>query len=147
MPCHGIDGCFRGDEVNIGYRPHRAVRPTAIRVGRGPRHAAVVALDAGQGVARQTERNPRYDDLPPDRAPESGEDRREWIWVYGRRDGGSGSVPLDDVAELRCNGPRGCAGVTVIAAQSVRAGASGWVAAAALARSGAATGAPATGAR
>lgn len=207
MPCHGIDGCFRGDEVNIGYRPYRVTRPTAIRVGRGERHAPVVELATGQGVGRQTARNPDHDDLPPDRAPETGEDARAWIWVYGRRHGGSGWLPLEDaepavsppgrpcrgpagfdfepgvmpskhgphtscgtrlrgpsawrrrvcavpavyvrwspdgtawdyllegdVVELRCTGPRGFAGVTMIDAQNIAPGASGWVAAGALAR-------------
>jgi hypothetical protein len=207
MPCHGIDGCFRGDEVNIGYRPYRVVRATAIRVGRGERHAPVVELAAGQRLGRQTARNPGHDDLPPERPMQAGDDGRPWIWVYARRHGGSGWVPLEDtepsvsppgrpcrgpagfdfepgvmpskhgphtscgsrrfgpaarrrricaapavyirwspdgtawdyllggdVVELRSTGPRGFAGVTVLRAENVRPGASGWVPAAALAR-------------
>lgn len=199
MPCHGIDGCFRGDEVNIGYRPYRVIAPTAIRTGRGPSFAAVVALDPGQGLGRQTIRNPGHDDLPPDRPPETGADGRPWIWVYARKHGGSGWIALDDtepassppgrpcrgpagfdfepglmpskhgphtscgptalgparwrrrrvvedvylrwspdgtafdylhrddIVELRCSGPRGFAGVTVLEAQAHLPGTGGWV--------------------
>ena len=207
MPCHGIDGCFRGDEVNIGYRPYRATVATAIRTGPAPRYDIVVALDAGQGLGRQTVRNPGHDDLPPDRPAQRGEDGREWIWVYARKHGGSGWIPLEDTApatsppgrpcrgpagfdfepgimpskhgphtscgsraigsarwrrrrcaaasvylrwspdgtafdylhagdivELRCSGPRGFAGVTVVSAQTVAPGTSGWLDAGALAR-------------
>ena len=113
MPCHSIDGLFRGDEVNIGYRPHRAVRPTAIRTGAGPDFGPVVELRAGQGVGRQTERNPDHLDEPPDRAPRPGADGRPWVWVYARRQGGSGWIPLDDIERTEsppgrpCRGPAG----------------------------------------
>jgi hypothetical protein len=54
MSCHGIDGQFRGDEVNIGYRPYRTTRETAIRTGPGGDFDVVVALRPGQGLGRQT---------------------------------------------------------------------------------------------
>ncbi|HET6508010.1 MAG TPA: hypothetical protein VFG42_14565 [Baekduia sp.] len=113
MPCHHIDGCFRGDEVNIGYRPYRTTTATAIRTGRSPDRAVVVALDPGQGLGRQTVRNPGHDDLPADREPEAGADGRAWIWVYARRHGGSGWIPLEDVEPTEsppgrpCRGPAG----------------------------------------
>ncbi|HEY6758523.1 MAG TPA: hypothetical protein VI318_03500 [Baekduia sp.] len=113
MSCHGVDGLFHGDEVNIGYRPYRAQFPTAIRTGRGPEYATVVVLRAGQGLGRQTVRNPDHQDYPPNRPAEVGEDGRPWIWVYARSHGGSGWVPLDDVAATTsppgrpCRGPAG----------------------------------------
>ena len=113
MPCHGIDGCFRGDEVNIGYRPYRATVATAIRTGPAPRYDIVVALEAGQGLGRQTVRNPDHDDLPPDRPPQRGEDGRDWIWVYARKHGGSGWIPLEETEPATsppgrpCRGPAG----------------------------------------
>jgi hypothetical protein len=84
MPCFGVDGLYSGHEVNIGYRPWHTVRPTAIRVARDPAAAAVVALRAGQGLCRQTVRNPDHHDEPPDRPPAVGADGRDWIWVYAR---------------------------------------------------------------
>jgi hypothetical protein len=113
MPCHEIDGCFRGDEVNIGYRPYRTVTATALRTGRGPGYTTIVALEPGQGLGRQTVRNPDHDDLPPDRPPESGDDGQSWIWVYARRHGGSGWIPLSDTEPTTsppgrpCRGPAG----------------------------------------
>jgi hypothetical protein len=113
VPCHGIDGLFSGHEVNIGYRPYRAVRDTAIRVGRDARLQAVTPLHPGQGVGRQTVRNPDHDDLPPDRPPERDAGGREWVWVYARRQGGSGWIPLDDIEPTTsppgrpCRGPAG----------------------------------------
>ena len=113
MSCHGIDGCFRGDEVNIGYRPYRTIRDTALRSGPGAEFAVVVALDAGQGLGRQTVRNPDHLDLPPDRPAATGTDGRPWIWVYARRHGGSGWIPLADTEPTTsppgrpCRGPAG----------------------------------------
>jgi hypothetical protein len=113
VPCHAIDGCFRGDEVNIGYRPYRAVSPTAIRVGRDERFRVVDALEPGQGVGRQTVRNPDYDALPAHRPPQSGDDGRAWVWVYARAQGGSGWIPLEDIEPTvsppgrPCRGPAG----------------------------------------
>ncbi|HEY6758257.1 MAG TPA: hypothetical protein VI318_02160 [Baekduia sp.] len=113
MSCHGIDGCFRGDEVNIGYRPYRAIRDTAVRTGRGEAFAAVVSLRAGQGLGRQTVRNPGHLDLPPDRSPATGADGEPWIWVYARSHGGSGWIPLADAEPATsppgrpCRGPAG----------------------------------------
>jgi hypothetical protein len=113
MPCHGVDGWFRGDEVNIGYRPYRTVRPTAVRTGPGDGFGIVVALRPGQGLGRQTVRNPDHDDFPPDRPPARGEDGRDWIWVYARRQGGSGWIPLEDTEPTTsppgrpCRGPAG----------------------------------------
>jgi hypothetical protein len=200
MSCHGIDGCFRGDEVNIGYRPYHTIRETAIRTGPGVEFDVVVALRPGQGLGRQTVRNPDRLDLPPDRPATTGTDGREWIWVYARSHGGSGWIPLadsepapsppgrpcrgpagfnfepgvmpskhgphttcgspafgsarrrrrrvaapaaylrwspdgtawdylrgGDAVELRCHGPRGFAGVTVIASRTVAPGKSGWI--------------------
>lgn len=206
MSCHGIDGCFRGDEVNIGYRPYRATTATAVRTGRGLDYATVVALRPGQGLGRQTVRNPGHDDYPPDRPAQAGDDGRPWIWVYARSQGGSGWIPLadvqstvsppgrpcrgpagfdfepglmpskhgprttcgqralgplawrtrhvlghvyvrwspdgtafdylhaGDVVELRCRGPRAFAGVSVLEAAALPAGAGGWVDVAALRR-------------
>ncbi len=91
MPCHGIDGLYSGHEVNIGYRPYRTTRPTAIRVACDPAAGTVVELRAGQGLGRQTVRNPDHDDLPPDRPPAGPGDA--WIWVYARQQGGSGWIP------------------------------------------------------
>lgn len=113
MPCHSIDGLFRGDEVNIGYRPYRTVRPTAIRTGAAPAFEPVVELRTGQGVGRQTERNPDHLDEPPNRAPRLDSDGRPWVWVYARRQGGSGWIPLDDIERTEspptrpCRGPAG----------------------------------------
>jgi hypothetical protein len=110
MPCFGVDGLYSGDEVNIGYRPLRVVRPTAIRVAPGPTAAVVVALRAGQGLGRQTVRNPDHLDEPPERPPARGADGRDWIWVYGRAHGGSGWIPLED-CELAASPPgRPCRG-------------------------------------
>ena len=95
MPCHGIDGLYSGHEVNIGYRPYRTTRPTAIRVACDPTADSVVELRAGQGLGRQTVRNPDHDDLPPDRPAAGPGDA--WIWVYARQQGGSGWIPLEDV--------------------------------------------------
>jgi hypothetical protein len=209
MSCHGIDGCYRGDEVNIGYRPYRTIRDTTIRTGRGEEFDVVVALRAGQGLGRQTVRNPDHLDLPPDRQPVTGTDGQAWVWVYARRHGGSGWIPLPDTerttsppgrpcrgpagfdfepgvmpskhgphtscgssafgsadrrlrrvapasaylrwspdgtawdylhrgdtVELRCHGPRGFAGVTVLDSRSVAAGDSGWIEESALAKRG-----------
>jgi hypothetical protein len=113
MSCHRVDGCFRGDEVNIGYRPYRTTAPTAIRTGRSERHKIVVELRAGQGLGRQTVRNPDHDDLPPDRPPEAGADGGPWIWVYAPQLGGSGWIPLEDTEPAvsppgrPCRGPAG----------------------------------------
>jgi hypothetical protein len=46
VPCHGIEGLYSGHEVNIGYRPYRTTRPTAIRVACDPTADAVVELRA-----------------------------------------------------------------------------------------------------
>ena len=111
MPCHGIDGLYSGHEVNIGYRPYRTTRPTAIRVACDPTAGTVVELRAGQGLGRQTVRNPDHDDLPPDRPPAGPGDA--WIWVYARQQGGSGWIPLEDVEPWHsppgrpCKGPAG----------------------------------------
>jgi hypothetical protein len=77
MSCHGIDGCFRSDEVNIGYRPYLRWSPDS---------TASDYLDGG------------------------------------------------DAVELRCHGPRGFAGVTVIASRTVAPGKSGWIDESALVR-------------
>jgi hypothetical protein len=55
MPCHGG---LRGDEVNIGFRPYRTVAATAVRSGRSPDRAVVVALAPGPGLGWQTQRTP-----------------------------------------------------------------------------------------
>ncbi|MEA2322464.1 MAG: hypothetical protein QOD81_2314 [Solirubrobacteraceae bacterium] len=74
-------------------------------------------------------------------------------WVYARSHGGSGWIPLadselrwspdstasdyldgGDAVELRCHGPRGFAGVTVIASRTVAPGKSGWIDESALVR-------------
>jgi hypothetical protein len=113
MPCFGVDGLCSGHEVNVGYRPWRTVRPTAIRVARAPAAAAVVALRAGQGLGRQTVRNPDHLDEPPDRPPAVGADGRDWIWVYARAHGGSGWIALEDREPAvsppgrPCRGPAG----------------------------------------
>jgi hypothetical protein len=113
VSCHGIDGLFRGDEVNIGYRPYRTVRDTAIRTGPGSDFEIVVGLHPGQGLGRQTVRNPDHLDLPPDRPPRTGDDGQPWIWVYARRHGGSGWIPLSDTEPTTsppgrpCRGPAG----------------------------------------
>ena len=52
VPCHGIDGLYSGHEVNIGYRPYRTTRPTAIR-----------------------------DDLPPDRPAAGPGDGWIWVYA------------------------------------------------------------------
>jgi hypothetical protein len=111
VPCHGIEGLYSGHEVNIGYRPYRTTRPTAIRVACDPTADAVVELRAGQGLGRQTVRNPDHDDSPPDRPAAGPADG--WIWVYARQQGGSGWIPLDDVEPWHsppgrpCKGPAG----------------------------------------
>jgi hypothetical protein len=113
MPCFGIDGLYSGHEVNIGYRPYRTVAATAIRNARDPTAGAVVELVPGQGLGRQTVRNPDHLDLPPDRPAEPGEDGRPWIWVYARREGGSGWIPEADTEPWHsppgrpCRGPAG----------------------------------------
>ncbi|HVP02679.1 MAG TPA: hypothetical protein VMT10_08925 [Solirubrobacteraceae bacterium] len=112
MPCHGIDGCWRGYEVNIGYRAYRATTPSAVRVARDPAARAVVELRAGQGVGRQTVINPDHLDEPDDRPAERGADGRDWVWVYARQHGGSGWLPLGDLRRdtetpQPCRGPAG----------------------------------------
>lgn len=113
MACFGVDGLYSGHEVNIGYRPWRTVRPTAIRVARDPAADVVVELRAGQGLGRQTVRNPDHLDEPPHRSAVAGCDGREWIWVYGRAHGGSGWIPLEDCEPTvsppgrPCRGPAG----------------------------------------
>jgi len=112
MPCRGIGGCLRGDEVNIGYRAYRTTVASAVRVARDPGARAVVRLSPGQGVGRQTVVNPGHLDEPDDRPAEAGADGRPWIWVYARRQGGSGWIPLGDLARdmqtpQPCRGPAG----------------------------------------
>lgn len=113
MTCHGVPGCFRGDEVNIGYRPYRTVCDTAIRTGPGEEFDIVVSLRPGQGLGRQTVRNPDHLDLPRDRPARLGTDGRSWIWVYARKDGGSGWIALPDTEPAvsppgrPCRGPAG----------------------------------------
>ena len=113
MSCHDIDGCFRGDEVNIGDRPYRTTRETALRTGPGEAFDVVVLLRPGQGLGRQTVRNPDHLDLPPDRPATTGTDGRPWIWVHARRLVGSGWTPLADTEPgtrppgRSCRGPAG----------------------------------------
>jgi hypothetical protein len=73
VACFGVDGLYSGHEVNIGYRPWRTTRSTAMRVAPDPAAAVVVELRPGQGLGRQTVRNPDHRDEPPDR---SGDERR-----------------------------------------------------------------------
>lgn len=113
VPCFGIDGLYSGHEVNIGYRPWRTLRPTAIQVAPDRAAAVVVELQPGQGLGRQTVRNPDHLDEPADRPPAAGSDGGEWIWVYGRAHGGSGWIPLADCEPAvsppgrPCRGPAG----------------------------------------
>jgi hypothetical protein len=86
------------------------VRPTAIRVARDPAAAAVVALRAGQGLGRQTVRNPDHLDEPPDRPPTVGADGRDWIWVYARAHGGSGWIALEECEPAVSSPGRPCRG-------------------------------------
>jgi hypothetical protein len=113
VACFNVDGLYSGHEVNIGYRPWRTLRQTAIRVARDGLAAVVVELRPGQGLGRQTVRNPDHLDEPADRPPAAGSDGGEWIWVYGRAHGGSGWIALADCEPAvsppgrPCRGPAG----------------------------------------
>ena len=110
MPCHGIDGLYSGHEVNIGYRPYRTTRPTAIRVACGTRAMGPARLRAR--VVAATDVYIRYS--PAGTA-----------WDYRLR---------GDRVELRCHGPRGFDGVTVVSSRHLPAAATGWATAGALTR-------------
>jgi hypothetical protein len=168
VPCHGIDGLYSGHEVNIGYRPYRTTRPTAIRVACDPTAGTVVELHAGQGLGRQTVRSPDHDDLPPDRpckgpagfdfepgvmpskqgphtscgARAMGPARQRArvvaaadVYIRYSPAGTAWDYLLrGDRVELRCHGPRGFDGVTVVSSRHLPAGATGWASAGALRR-------------
>jgi hypothetical protein len=76
MPCFGVEGLYSGHEVNIGYRPWRTVRPTAIRVARdpaaavGPGRHVLLLLSRTSSTARR--RRQRDDPIALPSSPDAG---------------------------------------------------------------------------